>query len=100
MSSGLMVNDAEQSIRGVDLRLGYHGTTVVHGRTSTQVLPVAIALLVITPAVVAARRELDLMTLDDDTPRVLGVRRERTRLVALGAVATPVSAPTRPGEAP
>ncbi len=58
-----------------------------YGRTATQVLPVAIALLVLTPAVVAARRELDLMTLDDDTPRVLGVRLERTRLLALGAAA-------------
>ena len=58
-----------------------------YGRTATQVLPVAIALLVLTPAVVAARRELDLMALDDDTPRVLGVRLERTRLVALGAAA-------------
>ena len=58
-----------------------------YGRTPTQVLPVAIALLVLTPAVVAARRELDLMTLDDDTPRVLGVRLERTRLLALGAAA-------------
>ncbi|WBB68508.1 iron ABC transporter permease [Micromonospora sp. WMMD812] len=58
-----------------------------YGRTSLQVLPVAIALLLFTPAVVAARRELDLMALDDDTPRVLGVRLERTRLVALGAAA-------------
>ncbi|MGW0503909.1 iron ABC transporter permease [Micromonospora sp. NPDC003241] len=58
-----------------------------YGRTATQVLPVVIALLVLTPAVVAARRELDLMTLDDDTPRVLGVRLERTRLIALGAAA-------------
>ncbi len=58
-----------------------------YGRTGTQVLPVAIALLVLTPAVAAARRELDLMTLDDDTPRVLGVRLERTRLLALGAAA-------------
>ncbi|MGW3890217.1 iron ABC transporter permease [Micromonospora chokoriensis] len=58
-----------------------------YGRTPTQVLPVLIALLVLTPAVVAARRELDLMALDDDTPRVLGIRLERTRLVALGAAA-------------
>ncbi len=58
-----------------------------YGRTASQVLPVAIALLVLTPAVVAARRELDLLALDDDTPRVLGVRLERTRLVALGAAA-------------
>ncbi|RAO13593.1 Vitamin B12 import system permease protein BtuC [Micromonospora noduli] len=58
-----------------------------YGRMPTQVLPVLIALLVLTPAVVAARRELDLMALDDDTPRVLGVRLERTRLIALGAAA-------------
>ncbi|MFF0154577.1 iron ABC transporter permease [Micromonospora sp. NPDC005203] len=58
-----------------------------YGRMPTQVLPVLIALLVLTPAVVAARRELDLLALDDDTPRVLGVRLERTRLVALGAAA-------------
>ena len=58
-----------------------------YGRMPTQVLPVLIALLVLTPAVVAARRELDLIALDDDTPRVLGVPLERTRLVALGAAA-------------
>lgn len=58
-----------------------------YGRMPTQVLPVLIALLVLTPAVVAARRELDLMALDDDTPRVLGVPLERTRLIALGAAA-------------
>jgi iron complex transport system permease protein len=37
--------------------------------------------------VVAARRELDLLALDEDTPRVLGVRLERVRLVALGGAA-------------
>lgn len=58
-----------------------------YGRMPTQVLPVLIALLVLTPAVLAARRELDLMALDDDTPRVLGVPLERTRLIALGAAA-------------
>jgi ABC-type Fe3+-siderophore transport system permease subunit len=54
-----------------------------YGREPSQVLPVAVALLVITPVVVLARRELDLLALDDDTPRVLGVRLERTRMVAL-----------------
>ncbi|MFC3502473.1 iron ABC transporter permease [Micromonospora krabiensis] len=58
-----------------------------YGRTATQVLPVAIALLVLTPAVATARRELDLLALDDDTPRVLGVRLERTRLLALAGAA-------------
>ncbi|MCA2218319.1 iron ABC transporter permease [Jidongwangia harbinensis] len=58
-----------------------------YGRTATQVLPVALALLLFLPVVVAARRELDLLALDEDTPRVLGVRLERVRLVALGGAA-------------
>jgi ABC-type Fe3+-siderophore transport system permease subunit len=58
-----------------------------YGRTMGQVTPVALALLVFVPVVVLARRELDLLALDEDTPRVLGVRMERTRLVVLGAAA-------------
>jgi iron complex transport system permease protein len=58
-----------------------------YGRTPEQVLPVAVALAVCVPLALRARRELDLLALDDDTPRVLGVRLERTRLVALGAAA-------------
>ncbi|MEV0605372.1 iron ABC transporter permease [Polymorphospora rubra] len=58
-----------------------------YGRTAGQLLPVAIALLVLTPVVVLARRDLDLLSLDDDTPRVLGVRLERTRLIALAGAA-------------
>lgn len=58
-----------------------------YGRTMPQILPVLIALLVLTPLVVAARRELDLLSLDEDTPRVLGVRLERTRLIALTGAA-------------
>ncbi|MFI6131510.1 iron ABC transporter permease [Micromonospora sp. NPDC051141] len=58
-----------------------------YGRTAPQVLPVALALLVSVPVVAAVRRELDLLALDDDTPRVLGVRLERARLVALGLAA-------------
>ncbi|MEU4292295.1 iron ABC transporter permease [Kribbella sp. NPDC026596] len=54
-----------------------------YGRTLPQVAPVAIALLVLTPLIVHARRELDLLALDDDVPRILGVRLERTRLAAL-----------------
>ncbi|GAA3551763.1 iron ABC transporter permease [Kribbella ginsengisoli] len=54
-----------------------------YGRTLPQVIPVALALLVLTPVIVLARRELDLLSLDDDIPRILGVRLERTRLVAL-----------------
>ncbi|NED99884.1 iron ABC transporter permease [Phytoactinopolyspora halotolerans] len=58
-----------------------------YGRTMPQVLPIVVALLVLTPLVILARRELDLLSLDDDTPRVLGVRLETTRLVALGGAA-------------
>jgi iron complex transport system permease protein len=58
-----------------------------YGRTPAQVLPVAIALLVLVPVISLARRELDLLSLDEDTPRVLGVRLEHTRLLALGAAA-------------
>jgi ferric hydroxamate transport system permease protein len=58
-----------------------------YGRTPSQVLPVAVALLVLTPVVLLARRELDLLSIDDDTPRILGVRLERARLAALGGAA-------------
>ncbi|MFD6612032.1 iron ABC transporter permease [Micromonospora chalcea] len=58
-----------------------------YGRTAPQVLPVLIALLLALPLVAAVRRELDLLALDDDTPRVLGVRLEPARLVALGLAA-------------
>lgn len=58
-----------------------------YGRTAGQIVPVAIALVLLTPVVVAARRELDLLALDEDTPRVLGVPLEPVRLVALGGAA-------------
>ncbi len=54
-----------------------------YGRTPAQVLPVAIALLVLTPLLVLGTRELDLLSLDDDTPRVLGVSVEKVRLLTL-----------------
>jgi ferric hydroxamate transport system permease protein len=47
------------------------------------VVPVLVALAVLTPVVLHARHRLDLLALDEDTPRVLGVPLERTRLVAL-----------------
>jgi ferric hydroxamate transport system permease protein len=58
-----------------------------YGRTLPQIVPVAVALLALTPLIVRHRRDLDLLSLDDDAPRVLGVRLERTRLFALGAAA-------------
>ncbi|MFF5078605.1 iron ABC transporter permease [Actinoplanes sp. NPDC000266] len=67
------------------------GTT--YGRTFDDVLPVAVVLLLATPAVLSMRRELDLLALDEDTPRIVGVRRDRVRLILLSiaAVAAAVS---------
>lgn len=40
-----------------------------YGRTWEQVTPVAVALVLAVPLVMAVRRELDLLALDEDTPR-------------------------------
>lgn len=61
------------------------GTT--YGRTADRLIPLAAALVVVLPLIIAHRKEIDLLALDDDTPRVLGVRLERTRLLLLGAAA-------------
>ncbi|GIG30155.1 iron ABC transporter permease [Cellulomonas marina] len=61
-----------------------------YGRSLAQCAPVAVALLVVLPVALARRRTLDLVALDDDTPRVLGVRlaRERGMLLTLAALLT------------
>ena len=61
------------------------GTT--YGRTLPQLVPVAAALVAVVPLLVRSRHELDLMALDDDTPRVLGIRLSRARLTMLAAAA-------------
>lgn len=61
------------------------GTT--YGRTFEQVLPVAIVLVLALPMAWLVRRELDLLALDEDTPRLVGVRLETVRLVVLVAAA-------------
>jgi iron complex transport system permease protein len=58
-----------------------------YGRTLGQIVPVAVALAVVVPLSLHLRSDLDLLSLDDDLPQVLGVRLERTRLLALGAAA-------------
>ena len=58
-----------------------------YGRTLPQVVPVAVALVLAFAVLAAFRRELDLLAVDDDTPRVVGVRLERARLVLLGVAA-------------
>ncbi|WFE20632.1 iron ABC transporter permease [Solwaraspora sp. WMMD937] len=61
------------------------GTT--YGRSWTQVVPVVVALLVALPVALAARRELDLIAIDEDTPRIVGVGLERIRLLVLAVAA-------------
>ncbi|HYJ66045.1 MAG TPA: iron ABC transporter permease [Nocardioidaceae bacterium] len=61
------------------------GSTYARGMTDA--IPVAAALVLLTPLLALATRELDLLALDDDTPRLLGVPLERVRLLALAAAA-------------
>ncbi|SET23208.1 iron ABC transporter permease [Nonomuraea wenchangensis] len=56
-----------------------------YGRVPAQLVPVVLALLVAVPLLAWLRRDLDLLALDEDTPRVLGVPLEPVRLAALGA---------------
>ncbi|WP_022893168.1 iron ABC transporter permease [Agromyces subbeticus] len=67
-----------------------------YGRTFPQLIPLAIVILIAVPLLASARRELDLLAFDDDTPRVLGVRLGSTRLgllaVSVALTATAVSA--------
>jgi ABC-type Fe3+-siderophore transport system permease subunit len=58
-----------------------------YARSMTDAIPVAAALVLLTPLLAVATRELDLLSLDDDTPRVLGVPLERVRLLALATAA-------------
>ncbi|WP_217139767.1 iron ABC transporter permease [Streptomyces sp. AC627_RSS907] len=51
-----------------------------YGRTMPDVVPVAVALVVGTGVAVARRTELDLISLDEDTPRLLGLRLAPGRL--------------------
>lgn len=61
------------------------GTT--YGRTFAQIIPVALVLALALPLAFAMRRELDLIALDEDTPRLVGVRLERVRLAVLATAA-------------
>lgn len=61
------------------------GTT--YGRTLPDVVPVAVALALALPVLFAMRSRLDLLAVDEDTPRIVGVRVERTRFVALAVAA-------------
>jgi ferric hydroxamate transport system permease protein len=54
-----------------------------YDRAWSQVLPVLVALVIALPLVLLLHRELDLLSIDDDTPRVMGVRLETVRLLTL-----------------
>ncbi|MEO3809163.1 iron ABC transporter permease [Sphaerisporangium sp. B11E5] len=54
-----------------------------YGRSFEHLVPMALAVLIVTPFLIRARGELDLLSLDDETPRVLGVDVTRTRLLLL-----------------
>ncbi|TYB47328.1 iron ABC transporter permease [Nonomuraea sp. PA05] len=55
-----------------------------YGRVPVQLVPVLLALALVVPLLVWLRRDLDLLALDEDTPRILGVPLEPVRLGALG----------------
>lgn len=67
------------------------GTT--YGRAFGDVVPVAVALAVGLAIALVMRRDLDLLAVDDDTPRLAGVRLERSRLglLVLAALLAAVS---------
>ncbi|ASR34526.1 ABC transporter permease [Prauserella marina] len=58
-----------------------------YGRSFEHLVPMALVLLVMVPLLVRARGELDLLSVDDETPRVLGVNVPRTRLLMLAGAA-------------
>ncbi|GAA0481091.1 iron-hydroxamate transporter permease subunit [Paractinoplanes deccanensis] len=65
-----------------------------YGRSIGQVVPVALVLLVALPLALVAGRTLDLVALDEDVPRLLGVPLNRSRLglLTVAAVLTAAAA--------
>ncbi|ASN39585.1 ABC transporter permease [Arthrobacter sp. 7749] len=55
-----------------------------YGRSFTSVLPVALAIALVIPLLIWMRRDLDVLALDDDSPRVLGIALVPARLWLLG----------------
>ena len=58
-------------------------TGSTYGRDLANLVPVGAAVAILIPVLAATHRSHDLLALDDDVPRVLGVRLERTRLLLL-----------------
>lgn len=57
------------------------GTT--YGRIWEQVIPLAIVLAIALPFAFVRGRDLDILAMDEDTPKLVGIRLERTRLALL-----------------
>ncbi|WP_053171467.1 iron ABC transporter permease [Streptomyces sp. SBT349] len=55
-----------------------------YGRAYEHLVPLALVCLVVIPLAWAGHRYLDLISIDEDTPRVLGLNVPRTRLALLG----------------
>jgi iron complex transport system permease protein len=74
---------ATDPYNGVKALTWLSGST--YGRTFGQLIPLTIVLVLAIPVLLSARRELDLLAFDDDTPRVLGIRIAPARLILLTA---------------
>ncbi|KHL17851.1 UNVERIFIED_CONTAM: ABC transporter permease [Mumia flava] len=55
-----------------------------YGRTYEHLVPLMIGCAVLVPAAMIGYRRLDLLSVDEDTPRVLGVRPAHARFALLG----------------
>lgn len=55
-----------------------------YGRAYEHLTPLVVACVVLLPIAFAASRRLDLLSVDEDTPRVVGVDPARSRLLLLG----------------
>lgn len=55
-----------------------------YGRTAQHLIPLSIGCLIFVPLVYVAHRRLDLLSIDEDTPRILGVKVPTARLALLG----------------
>lgn len=56
-----------------------------YGRAYEHLTPLVVACAVLLPIAFAASRRLDLLSVDEDTPRVVGVDPARSRLLLLGS---------------
>ncbi len=61
------------------------GTT--YGRVWEQIVPLLVVLVLALPFALLVRRDLDVIALDDDTPRLVGIRLEPSRFALLAVAA-------------